>query len=380
MKITLLNLIILATLSCAAQKIPTSSNQSTIANFKLTDDLAPLIVRVNVILLQKEGGTGNFDLKNPEEKKLLVDYFDGINRSWSHFTQPNNLEGCYTGTDFYSDSKIRFVFNFIPYEDTYAWNFKNGGSNLENKNYSGFVPTDNWYLKDVDRKISNNSSIPKGILIYLTLDGENYDRLVASKGKGYDLNGVEASEFPTKSDFNRPSRIHAPNRFLKYLSHRYANPIEYKTTWEETRNWHLSDAIATAHELGHSLDLGHGNPYHGENQCEFSLMSQVWTAPRNYLQPTELLKAHESLRSTNLIQFVTEDSFLGNTFLIEQSTTWDKPQRLYSNLTLLKNVILTITQPTIISPQAKISFGKNAKIIFKDNGSLKDPYGKNLKL
>lgn len=365
-------------LVCTAQV--TTMNQSTIADFKLSSDLKPLVVRVNVIVLEKDDGTGNFNLNDPEEKQLLIDYFEIINKTWSHFTQPENLEGCYTGTDFYEDSKIRFIFNFIPYRDSYAWNFKNAGTNLENKNYSGFIPDDGWYLKEVDQKISNDKKIPKGILIYLTIDGDHYDRLVASQGKGYDLRGVEASEFPTKNNLNRPSRIHAPNRYLKYLAHRYANPIEYKTTWKDTRQWHLNDAVGTAHELGHSFDLGHSNSYHRENECGYSFMTQVWTAPRNYLQPTELLKAHERLRTTNLIQFVTEDSFLGNTFLIEESTTWDQPQRLYSNLKLSKNVILTITQPIIISPQAKIIFGKNSKIVFAGHGSLKDPYGRVSKL
>ena len=105
-------------------------------------------------------------------------------------------------------------------------------------------------------------------------------------------------------------------------------------------------------------------------------MSQAGLDPRNYLQPTEILKAHKNLRETNLIQFVTEDSFLGNTFLINENTNWDKTQRFYSNLKIENNVILTISEPVILSPQAKIIFGDNSTIIFENNGKLIYPNGR----
>lgn len=102
-------------------------------------------------------------------------------------------------------------------------------------------------------------------------------------------------------------------------------------------------------------------------------MSQAAGHARNYLQPTEILKAHKNLRESNLIQFVTEDSFLGNTFSINKSEIWSKKQRFYSNLKLEDNVVLTISEPVILAPQAKVIFGKNAKIIFTKNGKLIQP-------
>lgn len=160
------------------------------------------------------------------------------------------------------------------------------------------------------------------------------------------------------------------------MGHRYQDPKKYNKTLEETLSWDIGDAKGTAHELGHALGLNHSNQYHAANACKFSLMSQSGSDPRNYLQPTEILKTHQNLRETNLIQFVTPESFLGNTFTINTNTTWDKTKRFYSNLEIKNNVILNISEKIIISPQAKIIFDKNAKINFIGNGKIVDANGK----
>ncbi|WP_322971200.1 hypothetical protein [Faecalibacter sp. LW9] len=357
--------------------ISQSATSGTIEQFKITKDLNPITVRVNVIILEDEKRPkSNFSLNDAEEKSLLKDYFERINLSWSKFYAPSNLTGCYTGSDFYEDSKIRFVFDYITIKDSYAWNYKNSGANLEKKNYAGISPSENWYLAYLDQKIAHDPSVQKGINVYLTMDGDNFDRLYQSKGAGYNLNGIEASQLPSLTKLDRTSSVNVPNRYLKYFYHRYELAKEHQTTWKETRGWHIGDAVGTAHELGHSLGLNHNNQYHQSNACQYSLMSQNWQHARNYLQPTEILKAHKNLRESNLIQFVTEDSFLGNTFTIPSNTHWTKTQRFYSNLMLSDHVELRISEPIIMAPRAAITFGNQSKIIFEKNGKISYPNGK----
>ncbi|WP_312556357.1 matrixin family metalloprotease [Empedobacter brevis] len=349
---------------------------SIINEFILSENLTPLTIRINVIVLKRDDGTGNYNLENPEEKEALENFMNANNYAWSTFTQPNDLTGCYTGKDFYPDAKIRFKFNYIEIKDSYAWNYKNSGADLQKKKYSGMTPHEDWYLAYLDQKIANSPSVPKGINIYLTMDADNYDRLYNSKGENYDLNGVAAGQLPSSTNLNRTSSTHLPNRYLKYLAHRYIDPKKFNTTLEETMKWDINDGRIFAHELGHALGLNHSNQYHSANKCKYSMMSQKWDDPKNYLQPTEILKVHKNLRETNLIQFVTEDSFLGNTFLINENTKWEKTQRFYSNLIIKENIALTITEKIIFSPQAKIIFEKNSSIIFENNGKIIYPNGK----
>lgn len=343
-------------------------------SYLLEDSYNPLTVRINIVLLQRSDGSGNYDLSNPEEKAVLDDYLTNLNYVYSNLVQPADLTGCYTGNDFIKDTKIRFKFNVIEVKNEFAWNYLNSGAQPEEKKFSGFIPYENWYIKPLDDSISLVTQNARGINVYFTSNGEKFDEIVREKATTFEVASNEASQFPTNTNLERSSQVHVPNRYLKYILHRYRAPIIYNTTWDETRNWHIS-AKGIGHELGHSFGLGHTNEYHKSNTCTYTIMSQKGNHARNYLQPTEIKKIHWNLTRTNLMQFVTEDSHYGVSWKIEEDTIWDKPRRFYNDFELEENVTLTISDKIILPPQAQIKLNKGAQIIFKGKGEVVDAMG-----
>lgn len=346
-------------------------------SYPLEEFYEALTIRANIIVLYRNDGSGNFDLNNKDEKELLDDYLEYVNKYvLSDLKQPPNLTGCYTGNDFLSDTKIRVKFNIIKIKNEYAWNYLNGGTDPDEKKLYGFSPSENWYLKNLNDSIFNATDIPKGVNVYMTMNGAKFNRIYKDKGMSYDVVDKAAAQFPTSTKLNLSSQIHLPNRYLKYLYHKYPIPIKYNTTWEETRWWHLGDAKGLAHEFGHNFGLSHSNEYHKTNTCKYSLMSQTGSDPKNYLQPTEIKKIHWNLTRTNMMQFVTEDSHYGVSWAIEKDTVWDKTQRFYNDFEIVNNVTLTISDSIILPPQSFIKLNKNAKIVFTGKGKIVDAFGR----
>lgn len=147
----------------------------------------------------------------------------------------------------------------------------------------------------MDDSISLSTDIKKGINIYFTTNGAKFDKLRLEKGRNSEsIASVAAAQYPSSIDLFRSSQVHLPNRFIKYLFHKYQAPEIYNSNWTETRNWHLGDARGCTHEFGHNLGLGHSNEYHKTNQCAAALMSYAKSDKiiKQYIQPTEIKKMH----------------------------------------------------------------------------------------
>ncbi len=83
-----------------------SSTQSTIP------------VRVNLIFLQRENGTGNFHKDSIEEQGLLDEVITKINHTYSNLVNTSDQNcykytSCYSSDFFIKDTKIQFLFNKI---------------------------------------------------------------------------------------------------------------------------------------------------------------------------------------------------------------------------------------------------------------------------
>lgn len=340
----------------------------------------PITVRVNAVTLHRDDGSGflkllGSDELSVEQSTLFMEYLDYVNYVYANFVQPDSYANCnYTGTEFFPDFKIRIKNNVLPISDTYFWNYKNSGADIEQNNTTGFTPSETWYMAPLDNIIHNSPNYPKGINSYFTHDGDIFDQVVANNALTWSAKTKAAGQSPSTTNLTRSSQTHNINRFLKYLYHKYKATEDYNTTWEETRYWHIGDArLGVGHELGHCFGLSHS-----PSGCDHNLMKADYAPDQhfNFLTPTQIRTVHDNLTKTNLIQFVTEDSYYDVGLRITQNQTWTGKRRIYSDLIIESGANLILKKDLIMAPQSVI-YIRNGGTLTLDGGLILSADGEN---
>ncbi len=381
-KITSL-LIITIILSSCATKLPFNNiseidavtiNARTKNRFfipKTTYD--PLYVRANFIYLLDTNGQGNFNGKNKEDNKVIDEILQKINHLYQNLEDPKDPK-CYKGKDFVKDTKIQFKFKLLYIKDTFARNYRNSKLfNEKKRSYSAFAPSKNWYLKYLDNTINDTIS-KKGINAFFNMDVDAYNDVVLNNSaKAYHkTKSVSVSQFPSYQDFNRSSQICFPNKYTQYLWMKNINSKKINKSWDKTvKNWYISSYKGMSHEIGHSLSLAHSNEHHGTNKCDQAMMNQGWKAKRNYIPPTEIGKMHKALMTSNLIQFVTDESNYNQPRIISENENWDfNTIRFYQDIIVKQGKILILNGNVILPKNTSITLEKDA-ILVLNNATLK---------
>lgn len=329
----------------------------------------PIFVRVNFIFPLDDNGGGNFNGKNEEDNDIFEQIFKKSNGIYSGLKDPKDSI-CYKGNDFISDTKIQLQFKTFYFKDTFARNYLNAkGYSEKKKNINLLTPSKNWYLKYLDDNINDTIS-NKGINVYNTLNVEVYKELIEKKsGKGY-VNSMKnsISQFPSYSDFNRSSQISYPNKYVSKIWMKEFYTKENNISWEKyVKGFFISYYRGLSHEIGHSLGLAHSNEYHGTNKCFKAMMSQSGKSPRNYIQPSEIGKMHKALMTSNLIQFVSENSDFNVPLIIANNENWAfKSIRFYQSIIVKEGEILILNGSVILPPNASITLEKNAVLVLNN--------------
>jgi hypothetical protein len=340
-------------------------------------------IRANFIILQKIDGTGNFQ-DIPEHRAFLDDWFNNCNNLLA------NLYGTSDCSPLVTDSKIQIVPNWIFLPDPNPTEF-----NWNNDNNIGIeeCPSEtNWWLSGLDASISANPSIPKGINVYLTVDGSVYNEMVVLGTRNNpetppnNMGYTWCSEQPKTSNLNAPSRVSVANLYLKYWWFRntYPNGISYP--FSETRQWLVAEGGILAHEFGHSLisKYVHSNfsPDPASN-CTNHLMHQKGrpVSTRNVLPEIDAGHIHRNLAITNLRQFIDcsesysptplNQSGASTTYdrIVSSNETWDLNMRVYSNITVKTGATLTVTCKVLMAEQGLIKVERGARLIV-DGGTI----------
>lgn len=335
-------------------------------------------IRANFIIIQKIDGTGNFQ-DIPEHRAFLDDWLNHCNGLLA------NLNGTSNCSPLVTDSKIQIVPNWIFLPDPNPTEF-----NWNNDNNPGIeeCPSEtNWWLSGLDASIRANPSIPKGINVYLTVDGSIYDEMVVlgtrnnpetpPNNMGYKW----CSEKPKTNNLNAPSRVSVANLYLKYWWFRNTYPHGISDPFSETRQWLVSEGGILAHEFGHSLisKYTHSTDNQSTN-CTNHLMTQSG-GTRNVLPEIDAGHIHRNLAITNLRQFIDcsesysptplNQSGASTTYdrMVTTNETWDMDMRVYTNITVKTNNTLKVTCKLLMPEQGLIKVERGAKLIV-EGGSI----------
>lgn len=323
--------------------------------------LAP--IRINYIIIQRDDSTGNFS-DSDSTQHFFKQVTGNINYIYSALKNTQDL-ACYRGKlPFNPALNVRFEFTLIFIQNSKLWDNKG-------VKYGYFCPEEkNWWLKSLDEEITSNPNATRGINIYLTEDGAHYNRLFEDQiDSTFNASRGACSEFPNQKDWRKSSRLHYPNEYSSYL-HGY-NKSGSDSIWTEKLKWkEWGFAKGLAHELGHSIGLGHNNEHHGRNQCWHSIMHQAGDSPRDYLQPSEIAKINYNLNHTNLTSFIDSNYFEKSNFNVDSTIYINKKTRLYQSIEIKESSQFIVSDTLLLPNSAFVLIRKKGELIFKNQGII----------
>ncbi|MBR7154273.1 MAG: hypothetical protein IKD12_03065 [Paludibacteraceae bacterium] len=334
--------------------------------FVPTDSSPTMNVRLNLIFVQKDDGSGNFQEDDEEQQSILDDAIADLNRIFSSLVLPG--PDCFEGIeeDMVHDTRIRFVDYRYYIRKSSLWN-----NNLHTDDYEKLhTDLDNWYLSPIDDSINNviDDSF-KGINIYFTEDSVIYHHFwevqnpndTSNVWTGYSQ--VACSRFPSYNNWQYSSRIHEPCLYSKYWWMKNVIPHMDSfnhPSWEsQVRYWLVNTiSLSLAHELGHSFYLYHPqeetsyDSFYPTLHCSNTIMNNSGSSPRNFLHPSEIGRIYFNTMATNLQQYIPANTYLGS---ITLNSTTSLPQMRMS-YSLLIGSLGNVTLPCDItfSPQGYI--------------------------
>ena len=318
-----------------------------------------LKININLIFVQKDDGTGNFDEYDSDYVDIWESIVNKVNQIYANLVFPD--ENCFSGSeeDMIKNTKIQFVGHRCYVRNSSLWN-----NNLSNGGV--FCPYNNWRYAVLDEEI-NNMNVPQGINVYITEDSLLHERYwvehnITDTTFGGSLSyhsGGACSQFPNSTDYYRASYIHLPDCFAKYWYMRYTVPQYSSHSWDAViRNWYIDGyAMSLAHELGHSLYLYHQTndslPYPTNNLCINSIMNPAGAAPHNFLPPSEIGRMYVAAMTTNIRNFIPTDTYLG-VHILNANLSFPNT-RFYHSLDLQQGSEIVFSCDVIMPQQAYIN-------------------------
>lgn len=303
-----------------------------------------IIVKVNLIFLYKDDGTGNFDFNDAEQSLYVNSMLTDINNLMGNLPE-RSCNSCNTQPLHYTNPNIRFNFNIVKLNNTALWNHQNdqqpGVKNANNKSY----------LKNIHTIALTNSNYKLGIDIIFSVSKTNYDYYFINNGSNpppfnsYDGNWY--ASYPT-SDLNVQPLIHCPDMYIDWK--RNVPPLGGWTG--AIRQHHLRSII---HEIGHHLGLDH-------ESCHLNIMTNANGETRDNFNGCQMRTSLRTLMALNIRNYVECTEVIDHNVIVNNDETWSKDLKLYGDLIISQGKTLTLT--------CRLEMQEKSKIIIEKGGHL----------
>ena len=334
---------------------------SFLANHK--DDMIPQNVtrtvklKLNVLFMQRNDGSGNFTMSNPEHSDYWNKIFEEINSRLSDLVEIPC--GCNSDPQYYSNIHLEFVPNFVEVRDEYGWNHQNDGPTYSLNSYN------KPFLNYIHNRASQEPNYEPGIDIAITNNKLTYDAYMQNDLPLWEIPGLPSdygpyiySSLPT-GDINHQAIWHFPHLYLGYL-----NAVEH--IGMDFVNGPEFDFIVGAimHETSHMMVYpwtSNGNSV-GHVTCGSNVMNPS-TANRVSYTGCQVRSIYRALMTSYVRKYVICEDVLEHDITINSDEEWKNNMRIYSNVVVKKGNTLKISCELYMQPQTRIIVERGARLI-----------------
>lgn len=362
---------------------PFASNpcSGTIMNdsfFAPINSTPPKNIRINLVIIQKEDGTANFNEFDPSHNNALNIAESECSRIYQNVHATGTGNTCNTQ----ADSRVRFDFRRIYVRDSELWNIDENWTRNNGNPITPFACPNlsaNWPWRDLYFELRDQEECKdEAITIFLVNSGiylndiqsqlqyfeqpagspqwlvpsPNYT-LTNWSGHSPWVGGCSILPSTNPHNTNRGHVILCKNSYYDYIR---VSRLVRLNGGPTNADWHIGTGLGSllAHELGHLIMSQHHTQSGG---CGTNLMNNGgW---QQYLNTSQLARLHRVLSTTDLRRTVQEDH---PRLEVITNETWDRSVKMFGDIIIRTGNTLTVTCELEMPANGRIIVERGARL------------------